>query len=193
MLSFIIPTIDRRDSLLRCLSSVAEQDYPHVEMIVVDDNSVDGSREAVMAAYPQTQYITNPSRVGIGPALAMGSDLANGEIYVNLDDDGLLATSDAATRIAALFEQQPDLGAICFRCERPDGSIRHREIPLRNKKLPATDTDIGYFLGGAVAFRASALDAIGGYPNVEYYSWEQDVSFRPVSYTHLTLPTTPYV
>lgn len=200
-LSFIVPTIDRKDSLLDCLASVAAQRYPAVEMIVVDDDSKDGSREAVLDEFPDTHYILNPSRVGIGPALAMGARAADGEVYVNLDDDGFLATTDSAARIAEYFETQPDLGAVAFKVEAPDGTVRHREIPLRSKRLPQADTDIAYFLGGAVALRASAIEAIGGYPDVEYYAWEQDVAYRllkagyrvmfapAIRFTHLAIPS----
>jgi len=199
--SFIIPTINRKDSLLECLRRIDTQSYPHKEMIVVDDNSTDGSREAVLAEFPDTIYIKNPGRVGIGPALEQGAAASSGDIWVNLDDDGYLAETDAADRIVAYFEAQPDLAAICFRVEAPDGSIRHREIPLRSKRMPTEPTDIGLFLGGAVAFRAESLRAVGGYPDVEYYAWEQDVSVRfikarkrilfapDIRFVHLAIPS----
>lgn len=201
IISFIIPTIDRRESLLHCLRRIHAQSYPHKEVIVVDDNSVDGSREAVLAEFPDTIYFKNPGRVGIGPALEQGARASSGAIWVNLDDDGYLADDDAADRIVGYFESQPDLAAICFRVEAPDGSVRHREIPLRSKRMPDRPTDIGLFLGGAVAFRASALQEVGGYPDVEYYAWEQDVSVRfikahkrilfapDIRFVHLAIPS----
>jgi len=200
-LSFIIPTIDRREYLLDCLRSIEAQEYPHKEIIVVDDNSVDGSQEAVMAEFPDTIYIKNPARGGVGRALTQGAERATGDIFVNLDDDGYLAQPDAASKIVRFFAEQPDLAAVTFRVEAPDGTIRHREIPFRHKRMPSTDTDVGLFLGGAVAFRRSALMDVGGYPDVEYYAWEQDVSVRfikagyrmlfapGISFVHLAIPS----
>lgn len=200
-ISFIIPTIDRKDALLQCLRRIHAQSYPNKEVIVVDDNSMDGSREAVLAEFPDTIYLRNPGRVGIGPALEQGSRASSGAIWVNLDDDGYLAQDDAADKIMHYFDTQPDLAAICFRVEAPDGSVRHREIPLRSKRMPEAPTDIGLFLGGAVAFRASSLEEVGGYPDVEYYAWEQDVSARfikahrrilfapDIRFVHLAIPS----
>lgn len=200
-ISFIIPTIDRRDYLLDCLRSIQAQEYPYKEIIVVDDNSQDGSQEAVMAEFPDTIYIKNPGRGGIGPALTQGAEKSSGDIFVNLDDDGYLADPRTAEKIVAYFEAQPDLGAICFKVEDPQGVTRRSSIPLRNKKLPIHDTDIGLFLGGAVAFRKSALMGVGGYPDVEFYAWEQDVTVRYIKagwrilftpgivFTHLYIPS----
>jgi len=105
--------------------------------------------------------------------------VATGEIWVNLDDDGFLPDPDTISRAVRFFAADPDLGSLCFKVVAPDGSVRRREIPLRSKRLPTTDTEIGYFLGGAVALRASALRAVGGYPSgVRYFSWEHDVAYR---------------
>jgi len=200
-ISFIVPTINRKDSLLECLRKVAAQDYPDIEMVVVDDDSTDGSEQAVRAEFPQVIYIKNDHRVGLGPALGMGAAAASGEIWVNLDDDGYLADTDAAQRIVRYFDSQPDLAAICFKVEAPDGSVRRREIPLRSKRVPLVPTDIGLFLGGAVAFRATSMTEVGGYPDVEYYAWEQDVSVRfvkarkrilfapDIRFVHLAIPS----
>jgi len=200
-ISFIIPTIDRRDYLLGCLRSIAAQLYPHKEIIVVDDNSQDGTQEAVLAEFPETIYIRNPGRGGIGPALMQGAEKSSGDIFVNLDDDGYLADPDAGDKIISYFKTQPDLAAICFKVEDPEGFTRRSSIPFRHKKLPTTDTDVGLFLGGAVAFRKSALMGVGGYPDVEFYAWEQDVAVRfikagyrilftpSIVFTHLYIPS----
>ena len=200
-LSFIIPTIDRREYLLGCLRSIATQEYADIEVVIVDDNSTDGTQDAVMSEFPDTIYIRNPRKVGVGPALTQGADRASGDILVNLDDDGYLGDPDAAEKIVSYFDSMPKVGAVTFRVEAPDGSIRHREIPFRHKRMPDTDTEVGLFLGGAVAFRRSALMDVGGYPDVEYYAWEQDVAVRllkggwtilftpGVRFVHLAIPS----
>lgn len=38
LVSVIIPTYKRSDSLCRCIDSVLNQTYPNIEIIVVDDN-----------------------------------------------------------------------------------------------------------------------------------------------------------
>lgn len=200
--SFIIPTRNRREALLNCLESVDKQRYSATELIVVDDASDDGTESAVRERFPQAVVVRLEERRGQGPALVTGAALATGDIWINLDDDGYLASDDSIERAAAYFADDDDLGAVCFKVVAPDGSVRHREIPLRSKRLPTADTDIGYFLGGAVAFRARALIAAGGYPqDVEYFSWEHDVAFRmfkagyrmlfapEIRFVHLAIPS----
>ena len=47
LVSIVIPTFNRRDQVLRALESVAKQSYPHLEAIVVDDASTDGTAASV--------------------------------------------------------------------------------------------------------------------------------------------------
>lgn len=178
-LSFIIITRNRVEALMRLLESIEGQTYACRETIVVDDASGDGTAEVVKARYPHIRCLSQPERRGIGAGLDLGSSEATGEVWIELDDDAWLASSGAAGEIARRFADSPDLDVLCFKVEAPDGSVRRREIPRRDKRLPAVEAPIGYFLGGAVAFRASSLRAVGGYPaDIPFASWENDVAFR---------------
>lgn len=178
-LTFLIATSDRREALARCLDSIDSQDHRDRETIVVVDGSTDGTVEMLAETYPHVIAIVQPERRGLGAALRTGVLAASGDVLVNLDDDAALASPDAASRVVATFAARPDIGVVCMRVEAPDGTVRHREIPLRSKRMPTVDTEIGYFLGGAVALRREALDTAGGYPaSIAYGSWENDLSFR---------------
>ena len=178
-LSFLIATRNRRDSLVRCLRSIEAQRHGRRETVVVDDASSDGTDETVRRLFPSVRVIRLPEHSGIGAAYAAAAREASGDAYVNLDDDCRLVSDDGAGVIARYFERMPDLGVLCCRVEAPDGSIRHREIPRRDKRLPGTDTEVGYFLGGASAIRAKALESVGGYPlGIAYGSEENDIAFR---------------
>ncbi|MDX6667220.1 MAG: hypothetical protein QOK04_600, partial [Solirubrobacteraceae bacterium] len=41
-----VPTKDRRERMLRCLDAVLAQDYPNYDVLVLDNRSSDGTREA---------------------------------------------------------------------------------------------------------------------------------------------------
>jgi GT2 family glycosyltransferase len=178
-LSFIVATRDRREPLMRCLASIEAQRYPSMEIIVADDASSDGTGDAVRSRFPGVRYVRLDEHTGIGRALDAGSREASGDVWINLDDDCLLVSPDAAGLIARRFVGSPELAALCFRVEAPDGSIRRREIPRRDKRLPSTETELAYFLGGAVAYRASDLKSAGGYAtDIGYASEDLDAAFR---------------
>lgn len=146
---------------------------------MADDASSDDTGDAIRARFPGVGYVRLEEHGGIGEALEAGSHAASGDVWINLDDDAFLVSSDAAQRIARHFEDSPDLSALCFRVEAPDGQIRRREIPRRDKRLPLVETELAYFLGGAVAYRASQLKAVGGYPaDIGYASEDLDTAFR---------------
>lgn len=177
-LTFLIATRDRRDSLKRCLDSIDAQRYEDRETIVVVDGSTDGTGEMLAAEHPQVRCIVLPERSGIGFAYSRGLEEATGDAIVNLDDDCMLTAPDAADAIVEGFDA-PGVSALCFKVEAPDGTVRRREIPLRSKRMPQTDTDIGYYLGGAVALRRDCLEAVGGYAKeIGYGGIELPTSFR---------------
>jgi len=89
-ISIIIPTHDRRDSLLRALTALSVQDYPadRIELIVVCDGCTDGSADAVRAfplGFPAR--VIEQSNLGPGGARNVGAAVATGDYLVFLDDD----------------------------------------------------------------------------------------------------------
>jgi glycosyltransferase involved in cell wall biosynthesis len=178
-LTFLVASRNRREALAHCLETIQSQTYANRDIVVVDDGSDDGTAQMIAEQFPSVVFVRNEERAGIGVSLTRGAELATGDVWINLDDDAYLAEDNDAAEIVRLLAEYPDFDVLCFRCEAPDGSVRHREIPIRGKRLPTEPCQIAYFLGGAVAFRADALEAVGGYPaDIKYGSWENAVSFR---------------
>lgn len=181
-ITVLIATRDRREPLTRAILSAQALTYPDLEIVVVDDASADGTFEMLAAEYPGVRVVRNEQSHGVGGARADGLAAANGDILVSLDDDARFASTDAGERIAERFAGEPDLAALCLKVEAPDGSVRHREIPRRDKRMPADGEELGYFLGGAVALRVSTLREVGGFPaDTRYAAEEADISFRLAS------------
>lgn len=90
LLSIVIPTYQRRDSLLRTLASLRTQTLSpnHYEVIASVDGSTDGSAEAVrrFAAPYALSVVEGPNR-GRAPACNAGIRAAAGSVVVLLDDD----------------------------------------------------------------------------------------------------------
>ena len=70
----IIPTYNERDNLPRIVPQILEQD-PRIEVLVVDDNSPDGTGEladALAAAAPRVHVIHRSGKLGLGTAYVAG-------------------------------------------------------------------------------------------------------------------------
>jgi glycosyltransferase involved in cell wall biosynthesis len=88
--STVIPNYNNARFLEHCVESIAAQDYPNIEIVVVDDASTDDSREvlrALQTKHPCLRVIHQDGNVGITLNRKRGIEAATGE-YVNyLDSD----------------------------------------------------------------------------------------------------------
>jgi glycosyltransferase involved in cell wall biosynthesis len=87
-LSIVIPVYNEAESLGRCLEAIAAQTVAPGEVIVIDNNSTDGS-VVVAERYAFTRVIRE-SRQGIVYARSCGFDAARGDIIGRIDADSLL-------------------------------------------------------------------------------------------------------
>jgi GT2 family glycosyltransferase len=86
--SVLIPTRNRRDSLLRTLRALRSQraDGPCFEIIVSFDRCTDGSAEAVSREFPDVRALV-PSAPGPSGAFNAAARAATGPLLIFLDDD----------------------------------------------------------------------------------------------------------
>ncbi len=87
--SVIIPTYNRKESLLRTLDSLARQTYPadRFEVIVVDDGGSDGTEAVAQQSFPFALRYIRQKNQGAAAARNRGAAEARGEIFIFLDDD----------------------------------------------------------------------------------------------------------
>jgi N-acetylglucosaminyl-diphospho-decaprenol L-rhamnosyltransferase len=116
--SVVVVSFNTRELLRRCLSQIEL----HHEVIVVDNDSRDGSAEMVGAEFPHVRLIRNPFNEGFGAANNRGIDVATGK-YV------LLLNSDAFAHCGAidLLADYLDRGGSDFvggKLENVDGSLQ---------------------------------------------------------------------
>lgn len=105
LVSVIIPCFNYGRYLPDALDSVRAQDYPNVEVIVVDDGSADNTKE-VCDKYPEVKYVYQTNQ-GLSAARNTGIRESAGEFLIFLDaDDWLLP--DAITSNLNFILQHPE-------------------------------------------------------------------------------------
>ena len=87
--SVIIPTYNRKDSLLRTLDSLRQQTFPmdRLVVVVVDDGSTDDSRTIASQQFPFTLCYLQQKNQGATAARNYGATISQSEILVFIDDD----------------------------------------------------------------------------------------------------------
>jgi glucosyl-dolichyl phosphate glucuronosyltransferase len=128
-ISVVLGTYNRAESLAAALRSFSSLDSPpwlKWELVVVDNNSTDGTRKVVeefskQARFP-VRYIFE-RRQGRSAALNAGITEANGEVVVFTDDDVLLH-KDWLVNLKSTFDQ--------YDCE----AVAGRVVPLWNHPKP---------------------------------------------------------
>lgn len=109
LVSIVIPAYNHARYLAEAIDSVLAQDYPHVELIVLDDGSRDGTRE-VLQRYGNRFYWESHENVGQAATLTKGWSIARGEILGYLSADDQLEPS-AVSESVALMKTRPEVVA----------------------------------------------------------------------------------
>jgi GT2 family glycosyltransferase len=112
----IIVTWNNKASVLELLASLATLAYPidALDILVVDNASQDGTKEAIEAAYPQVNLIYNQENLGGTGGFNTGLQWAFEQDderyqYLWLLDNDVLVHQSALTELVALLEAKPDI------------------------------------------------------------------------------------
>ena len=90
MISIIIPTFNRSNSLLIAVQSILNHQIENIEIIVIDDGSTDNTKIAIEALNnPLIKYIQNTKNIGTVQSKIDGIAVARGEYIGFLDDDDI--------------------------------------------------------------------------------------------------------
>jgi N-acetylglucosaminyl-diphospho-decaprenol L-rhamnosyltransferase len=117
-LSVIIVNYNVKHFLEQCLCSVmkaiAMLDEGQAEVIVVDNQSRDGSVEHLRPKFPSVFFIENRENSGFGRANNQGVQMSKGEFILFLNPDTIVG-EDSFSECLAEMQRQPDIGAIGVR------------------------------------------------------------------------------
>ncbi len=103
LVSIITCTVNSEKYLKECLDSVASQDYPNIEHVVIDGNSDDGTRR-ILEKYPTIKvYTRNP--MGISDAMNYGLEKSSGKIIAHLHSDDRYVNAESVSKaVNAIIE-----------------------------------------------------------------------------------------
>ena len=107
LVSCIMPTYNRRGFVCRAIEYFLRQDYPHRELIVVDDG--EDCVADLMVRDPRVSYYRLPARWPLGAKRNFACEKALGELIVHWDDDDWMASQRISFQVEALRRAEADL------------------------------------------------------------------------------------
>ncbi len=170
--TIVVATQNRRTELL---STLSRHDRP---VIVVDNDSADGTAEAVLEARPDVVIHRMPRNLG-AYARTVGARLATTP-YVAFADDDSWWEPGSLERAERLFEDHPRLALIAasIRVGEPDPQPDPFNNVLADSPLPTEPGAAGPALLGFVAcaavVRRTAFLAVGGFDDVVRFPGEEE-------------------
>jgi len=144
-LSVIILNYNTSGLLKACLSAVLESngfEGRNMEVIVVDNNSSDGSAEMVRKEFPEVKLIRNKKNLGFSAGNNAGIKNARGKFLLLLNTDTSVEP-DALITILKVMENDRSIGAATCLLQTADGKID----PASHRGFPTPWNALSYFLG----------------------------------------------
>ena len=180
-LSVVVPTRNRADRLRALLASLAEQDAPPFEVIVVDNASEDATlavvAEADSATDAHVRAIHLPRPMGPAVARNHGWRSARADLVVFTDDD-VVATPGWLSRIAAAHARDPE--AVIQGRTIPDPREAHR-LSAFSRSQQSTGPG-PWFQTCNIAYPRALLERLNGFDETywEAAGEDTDLGWRAV-------------
>jgi len=186
-LSFIVVTHNSLRTISDCLSSIQNQSIGPTEIVVVDNNSIDGTPDAVKDEFPELKVIRNESNLGYGGGNNIGLEHCHGDLVAFVNPDVALHREWAALLLnhmrleqecgaaegKLLLAQDPHrincrgshVNVLGFGCATGYGLLDDGDDAVR---------DVTYCSGAAFVVRRDAFMRAGQF-DASYFLYHEDV------------------
>jgi alpha-1,3-rhamnosyltransferase len=193
LVSLVIASYNHERYISACIRSVIDQDYPNIELIIIDDGSTDNSCRkieelvpACIARFVRFEFRNRPN-IGSSATVDEGLAWARGQFFAGIASDDIVLPSRTSTLLRNIVDQ-PDVAGVFGGCElidaegtfirslRPRGAyIKFDDLLLSKKVLIIAPSQL---------LRTDAVRLVGGYPpNIfieDWYMWLKltDLGYR---------------
>jgi glycosyltransferase involved in cell wall biosynthesis len=180
-ISFVMPTHNRIEWMPACLQSLMDQTEKDIEIIVVNDNSTDGTREFLdefSKIDERIKVIHNETNQGGGRSRNIGMEAATAAIVCVCDDDDSYP-EDRAEITLQWFNENPTSELVNFPYIRVgyfDEQLEHFFGGDFDHDAFKKDGTVSYFCNPSVAFKKASVVEVGGYP-AETKELTDDIQF----------------
>jgi glycosyltransferase involved in cell wall biosynthesis len=178
LVSIITPSYNQGQFLGETIQSVLNQDYEHIEYIIIDGGSSDNSLEIIHKYSDRLAYYVSEPDNGQTEAINKGFAKANGEIFAWLNSDDTLEPS-AVSEAVNFLQNNPDIGMVY-------GDTNFIDLHgNKTGRFPAAQTDYNKLRQGYVHipqqssfWRAELFKQVGPLDEKIYFAMDYDLWVR---------------
>lgn len=178
-LSIIIVSYNNLQLLENCLNSVYENIGNTItyEIIVVDNNSQDGTLKMLQEKFPGVKVIDNQENFGFAKANNQGMKIAKGRYFLLLNNDTFVFR-DSLEKMISFLDQNKTAGAASPKLLNADGKTTQIQGSSANKKiwLKTTPQSVTFISGAAFMIRRLAYEKIGGLDE-KFFFYNEDLDW----------------
>lgn len=200
VISVVIISWNALHFLRKCLPSLyAKNKDCEFEVILVDNNSNDGTGDYVKKNFPEIRYLLNSENKGVAPARNQGMHMATGKYILILDVDTEFITEGSFKELVNYMDENQDVGLIGVQLIGSDGEVQKSRLKfpsiwvklvvrfekfrffrksdlLKNYYMDSEDPDkvvvVDYVIGAFQFIRREMVDKVGLYDEKIFYGPE---------------------
>jgi GT2 family glycosyltransferase len=186
-----IVTVNYNQSMVTCelLGSLRQISYPNIEIIVVDNNSLNDKPDRIKELFPEVQLIKSSINLGFAGGNNLGIKASKGSFILFLNND-IEVEPDFLEPLVEAFDKYPNAGIVSPKIKffYHDNLIQYagytslNPYTIRNKLIGLNQTDTGQFdlpletayaHGAGMMVRREIINEVGLMPEVYFLYYEE--------------------
>jgi len=196
--SIIIVNYNGKELLQKCLDSLLKVNYDNFEIILVDNNSTDGTVEFITKNYPSLIIIKLDSNKGFAEPNNVAAKISKGKYLLFLNNDTVV-TPNFISEMVKVMETDKKIAVCQSLLLKPDGSvdssgdfIDHLGVVYNSKTKIDEIREVSSAKGASMLVRSDIFEKLDGFDQKFFITFEDvDLCWRSwiLGYRVLIIPT----
>src|SRR3989344_9025899 len=169
LVSVIIPSYNRQNSIAKSIESVLSQSYKNLEIIVIDNRSIDNTPKILAEFSKQDsriKVIENEQNLSLVKTLNKAINISTGAYLARLDDDDTWLDTHKVEKQVSILESGQGyvlVGSGVIAVNEHGAEISRTLLPQEHNQIVDKMLFRCLFIHSAVIFRRDTFEALGGY------------------------------